>query len=457
MTGSAYNRKSVTVIGGGIAGLAAAVFLTDKDFEVTLIEASPKLGGRAYSFFDKTFGSTIDNGQHILANWYHDTFDFLKIIGSFEKLSIQKQLEVRFFDSNSNEYHFKCPNLPPPFHLIAGILRFKALKFGDKRAMSKLVSMIRKNRISSEELKDMNTDELFSKTGQTEGLINNFWKPFIIAVFNAEPENTSALMFAEMIRTGFLEKGGSQLVLPDNFLSDIFSGPAVEYLIKKKAVILTGLRVQKINFEEDRVTSIITEDTREFKSDFYISAVPFFEFRNLMGESVYNMDFSKVEGLKPSPIVNIHLKFENSIDNIFKGKFAGFLGTRTQWIFKVQSSQVCLVISSAKEIAELNKDEIVKIAVNDMCSCLPGLKEIKITESRVIKEMRATFVPDSESITLRPGSKTNFSNFFIAGDWTDTGLPATIEGAVKSGKKCANEIQNFIKYSNKQKKYLKEG
>lgn len=152
------DMNSVTVIGGGIAGLAAAVFLADKDFDVTLIEASPKLGGRAYSFFDKTFDAAIDNGQHLMASWYHNTFDFLKIIGSFEKLSFHDQLEVRFFDENANTYLLKCPKLPPPFHLIAGILKFNALKFNDKKALARLVSSIKKNKISNEKLKAINTD-----------------------------------------------------------------------------------------------------------------------------------------------------------------------------------------------------------------------------------------------------------------------------------------------------------
>src|SRR5690349_13855860 len=120
-------RKSVTVIGGGIAGLSAAVFLADKDFDVTLVEASPKLGGRAWSFFDKTIGDTIDNGQHILASWYHNTFDFLNLIGSYDKLTFQKQLEVKFIDENAAEYILSAPNLPPPFHLVGGIMGYKAL------------------------------------------------------------------------------------------------------------------------------------------------------------------------------------------------------------------------------------------------------------------------------------------------------------------------------------------
>jgi predicted NAD/FAD-binding protein len=154
-------KKSVTVIGGGVAGLSAAVFLADKDFDVKLTEASPKPGGRAYSFFDKTIGDTVDNGQHILASWYHNTFEFLKIIGSYDKLTFQKQLQVKFIDDYARVYNFKCPNLPPPLHLVGGIMGYKALGLSDKRAILRLVNAVKKQKYKDIELKLLNTDELF--------------------------------------------------------------------------------------------------------------------------------------------------------------------------------------------------------------------------------------------------------------------------------------------------------
>jgi uncharacterized protein with NAD-binding domain and iron-sulfur cluster len=284
----------------------------------------------------------------------------------------------------------------------------------------------------------MNTDEFFRLTRQTEKTITNFWKPFIIAVFNAEPENTSAYLFSRIIKTGFIEKGGSNLVLPNTFLDELYIQPAVSYLKSRNVKVLTNCRAAKINFEKDNISSVIQEDSTEIKSDFYISAVPFFDLKNLIGEDIYNRDFSNVSGLKPSPIVNIHLKFDRSIDDIFHKQFVGLLNTKTQWIFKVKNDQLCLVISAAVEINEMNKEDIIDLAVNELHQCIPAFNEFTITGSRVLKETRATFVPDKESLTARPGCKTKFKNFFIAGDWTNTGLPATIEGAVKSAKKISN-------------------
>jgi len=433
-------NRSVSVIGGGLAGLSSAVFLAEKGYKVTLIEVSPKFGGRVYSFFDKASGLHIDNGQHILASWYHNTFEYLKVIGTYHKMSFQKQLEVMFADVNGAQYSLKASKLPPPLHLAGGIMGYKALGLADKLAIVKLVNKIKKCKFTAADLKSMNTDKLLELSSQTEKAINYFWKPFIIAVFNAEPENTSANMFCDMIRLGFIEKGGSELVLPKGYLGDIFVNPAIEYLDSKKSKVLTSSKISKIEFKDNSVSGLILEDSSIIKTDFYISAVPFFNFKSLFLSYDFASYFVDLKELTSSPIVNIHLKFDKDIAGVLPNDFAGMLKTVSQWVFKVTNYQVCVVISSAAAVAEKTKEEIAKLAESELKMCFPCLKGFNVTSARVLKEMRATFVPDTVSLNCRPGTKTPVSNLFLAGDWTDTGLPATIEGAVKSGKTAANEI-----------------
>lgn len=440
MNTSVTGNKTVTVIGGGIAGLSSAVFLAEKGYSVTLIESSPKFGGRVYSFFDKTSGLQIDNGQHILASWYHNTFDYLKLIGTFDKLSFQKQLEVTFADLNGAQYSLKASKLPPPLHLAGGIMGYKALVLSDKLAIVRLVNKIKKDKYSEAELRSINTDKLFELSSQTEKAIDYFWKPFIIAVFNAQPDSTSAYMFCNMIKLGFIEKGGSELVLPKGYLSDIFVSPALEYLKTKNAQVISNNGIKEIKFNNNSISEVIIEDNASFKTDFYVSAVPFFNFKSLFEGKDYDNNFSDMQELKASSIVNIHLKFDRDISSVLDADFAGMLNTSSQWVFKVTNDQVCVVISSAAAVAEKTKEEIIRLAVDELKKCFPGFNDYNIIASRVLKEMRATFVPDKESLNSRPESKTRISNLFLAGDWTNTGLPATIEGAVKSGKTAGNQI-----------------
>ncbi len=432
--------KSVCVLGGGIAGLSAAVFLAEKGIEVTLAEASPKLGGRTYSFFDKIFGGVIDNGQHILASWYTDTFTLLKTIGSYDKLSFQKQLSVEFADSTGSRYSLKASSLPPPLHLAGGIMGYKAIGLKDKLSLIKLVNGIKKSKWTDSELSGINTDRFFEMSGQTKGVIDMFWKPFIIAVFNAEPHNTSALLFQQMIKRGFIEKGGSELVLPNGFLNEIFSDPAREYLNSKKSVVHVNKTASEFCIKDNKVTSVIFEDSTEFESDYFVCAVPFFEVPRLFANN-FDEVFEKSFDLKYSPIVNIHLKFDRDISGIIDGRFLGLLGTTSQWVFKVKGDQVCVVISAAGKTAEMTKEAIAELAIKELIECIPLFSGINVVSTRVLKEMRATIVPDADSLNNRPQNCTKMKNLLMAGDWTDTGLPSTIEGAVKSGKICAEIIE----------------
>jgi len=435
----------VCVIGGGIAGLAAAVFLRNKKFEVTLIESSPRLGGRAYSFFDKNINGYIDNGQHILASWYNSTFEFLKIIGTYDKLKFQKKLEVKFVDLKGNRYHFKCPKLPPPFHLIWGLWTYKALKWKDRSGIVKLVNSVVFDRFSVEELKEMNVLELFELTKQSKRVIEHFWKLFIAAVFNAEPGETSAWLFMQLLKIGFLRKNSSNLVLPESNLNSLYVEAAEKYLIDNKVCTLKGSKIEKLNFDNDKLISIELENNNKLNFDYYISAVPFFEFRDLVGEEIYNRDFGFVDNLISSPIVNVHHVYRSeSGEKIFEGDFVGVLGGTSQWIFRVSESatggQVCVVISSARDIIDKDKEELIELTKKELIQCLPGFKEAEFIYSKVVKEKRATFLPDIKSGRSRPKNITKYENFFVAGDWTDTGYPATLESAVRSAQNCVNEI-----------------
>jgi squalene-associated FAD-dependent desaturase len=435
------DNATVCVIGGGIAGLSAAVFLINSGFDVTLIESSPRLGGRAYSFFDKTLNDWVDNGQHILASWYKNTFDFFKIIGTFDRLKFQHQLAVKFADLDGKRYHFKCPKLLPPFHLIWGIWNYKVLGFKDKLGIIRLVNSILLEKYEEDELKTMNTAGFFVLTKQTKNVMDYFWKPFIAAVFNAEPEETSAWQFTQIMKLGFLTKGGSNLVLPKSNLNELYVNKAEEYLTAKGAKIFKSQKIKGFNIKEKQIASIILWENHISEFDYYISAIPFFEFRNIFPDEILNGEYNMIKNLVPSPIINLHFEFETV--GLMSDDFIGIVNGTIQWVFKVNDKRICVVISSAKNLVNMDKDELIDLCRNELCQCLPAFRDAELTYARVVKEMRATFLPDTASVSSRPECKTKIKNLFIAGDWVNTGYPATIESAVTSSKNCVNEIMNL--------------
>ncbi|MEP7145485.1 MAG: FAD-dependent oxidoreductase, partial [bacterium] len=282
-------QRSVTVIGGGIAGLSASVFLTEKGFKVTLLEASPKLGGRAYSFFDRTKNMFFDNGQHILAGWYINTFEYLKLTGSFDKLNFQKNLEINFLNTDKNIYKLRCPDTDPPMNLVYGLLKFKAFDFKDKFALKNIPGLLKDNSCMSE---FSNAAELLNSIKQTGNVLKYFWEPFILAVFNTRPDKVSVRIFLNVLKTGFNAKNTSTLVIPEVDLDELLIKGAVKYFENNNATVFTDHDVKQIVFSGDdesntKVECLMLGDGRKIYSDFYISAVPFFAFKRLFDERIY--------------------------------------------------------------------------------------------------------------------------------------------------------------------------
>jgi len=441
------SQKSVTVIGGGVAGLSAAVFLSQKDFRVTILEASPKLGGRAYSFFDKDKNQFFDNGQHILAGWYKNTFEYLKIIGSYDKLNFQKELEVNFINTKKEVYKLQCPDSEPPMNLLLGLLKFKAFGLKDKFALKNIDKLLKdKNDFES---KYVNVRDLLSGISQTENLIKYFWEPFVLAVFNTRLEHVSVKIFLNVLRIGFNEKNNSTLVIPNVNLNELLIDDAVRYFEANNTDVIIDKRVNRIitNEEEpEKVECLVLEDGEKIYSDFYISAVPFFAFKKLFDEKTYYKNEFKSELLKPSSIVSIHLFLNEDIpgEMITNNSFGmtGLIGTIVQWVFKRSEKHLSLVISGAYElqITDMSHEDIFRLCVKDLTETIEGFEKIKISDYEIIKEKRATFIPDYRSFEFRPDQKTRYKNLFIAGDWTNTGMPATIESAVTSAKICSELI-----------------
>lgn len=437
------NGKSVCIIGGGIAGLSASVFLAESGYKVTLVESSPKLGGRAYSYFDREREMFFDNGQHLFAGWYKDTFEYLKIIKSFDKLDFQKTLEIFFINEEKKRFILKLPDLPAPFNLLSGLLKFKAFGFNDKFGLMKIKSLLS---VKINEPADYgNAFDLLVKYGQTENLIKYFWEPFCMAVFNTTLKNIGVRILINILREGFSGSGKSVLVFPSEDLNKVLVNGAVEYLTGKDARIILSEKVISIDAAE-KVNGVNNEKGEKIESDYYVSAVPFYGFRNLTGNKIYEEGDYHSDSLRSSGIVSIHLFFRDEINyeeiNKNENGMTGLIGTNVQWIFRKSNRHLSLVISGADDagITEKENQEIYEMAVSDLAKTIAGFKRDEISGYKVIKEKRATFIPDNESEKYRCPQKTRYDNFFICGDWTDTGLPATIESAVRSAKICCNLI-----------------
>lgn len=435
--------KQVIIIGGGFAGLSAAAELASAGFRVVLIEQRRFLGGRVYSFIDKNTGLELDNGQHILMGCYKNTFRFLEKIGSADKLCFQKNLCVDFLDTEGDTYSLDCPSLPAPFHILYGILRFKAISLSDRIRMLQMAKgvLFASATYPSD---DLTITEWLKRLGQTAKSRETLWDIITLATMNEHPDKSSAAIFRNVMKKAFFSnRRDSRIVLPVVPLSRMFAEDAEIYVRRNGGIIEKGIAVSSLLTSDNCVTGIKLKDGRRFHGDYFISAVPYYSVKMLAG--IVGTELNYVRELRSSPIISIHLLFNESLTEY---NFAAVLNSPVQWVFNKEKifrdsayrGLLSIVISGAHNYIDVPSEELVELAMRELKKVFHDASCARLISSKVIKERNATFSPLPGVDRFRPSHETSIRNLYLAGDWTDTGLPATIEGAVISGQKCADSI-----------------
>jgi squalene-associated FAD-dependent desaturase len=447
------------IIGGGLSGLSAAVELSARGCKVLVLEQHRHCGGRTYSFHDTTSGNTVDNGQHLMLGCYQATRRFLKLIGTEHLASLQPALRIDFLQPSQRQAHLACAQLPAPFHLLSGLLGMNALPMKDRLTMLRVAKGIMSTSHKKEqELDRKSVDEWLDELGQTELARKYLWNVITVGAMNNAPEKVSALMLFRVLRAAFLEqRENASLFIPRVGLSELFIHPAIRFIETRGGAVYTGAGVNTIVLDGIRVQSVQTADNRIYRARSYISAVPWYSFEDLLSASkaiTRNTSEPVPAGsrglaLTSSPIISLHLWLDREITDL---DFAAMLETRIQWLFNKSRLLVneknrpgirqylSLVISGAEEFVRFTKEQLVHIAMEDLRQVLPQAHDANIIHSAVVKEKRATFIPSPGLDQYRLRARTQFENLFLAGDWTATGYPATIEGAVGSGKTAADLI-----------------
>jgi hydroxysqualene dehydroxylase len=422
--------KKIVVIGGGFAGLSSASFLSNSGRKVELLEASPKLGGRAYSFIDNETAAVIDNGQHILMGCYYETLNFLKLIGSENKLSKQSHLSVNFV-----KQHFElCPLLVPgslyPFNLLSAVLNYSAISFYEKVLFIKFFAKI--YLYSEKDLKKLTVLEWLLLEKQTANLIKSFWEILAVSALNADIKKASALIFATVLKRIFFRgNAASTIILPSLGLSETYCDDALNFINRNNGNISLSESVIKLTFQDNVIKEIITSKRVITDFDYVISALPLFALKKVINGN----DFLPGFELEYSSILSVHLFLK---ENRYEDTFYGLIDSPVQWVFN-KRSHLTVVISNADKFIDSSKEEIIELVLTELKKYI--LLEISdIKAYRIIKEKKASFIPSNIILDKRPGAYTPYKNFFLAGDWTNTGLPATIESAVKSGRTAANIV-----------------
>lgn len=435
-------KKDVLIIGGGFAGLAAGVDLVSRGHGVTLIERRGHLGGRAYSFKDPVSGAVIDNGQHILMGCYRDTLRFLETIGTLDKVDFQRDLAVDFAAPGIAPSRFRSLPLPSPLHLLSGFWLFRRFSLRDKLAALKMKKGMTNG---TEGLDGQSVTRWLKDLGQTDRLLERFWDPLALAALNDRPEVSSAALFHAVLKEAlFSGRAGSRIGVPKAGLSDLYTEAARDFIERKGGQFLLKSPVAKLHFRGREFSEVELEGGRRVSAEALLVTVPFTALRKILPESILYEDrfFAPLSKLTVSPIVAVNLWYDRPV---ITRPFVGLWGTRVHWIFSKKDAfggqpYLSLVISGARDELQIPGPKLIETAVAELQSVFPQARDAVLLRATVSKEPEATMAPAVGVEKHRLTQKTPYKNLYLAGDWTATGLPATIESAVRSAKKAVELI-----------------
>jgi squalene-associated FAD-dependent desaturase len=437
----------VVVIGGGFAGLSAAVRLADRGARVLVLEARPRLGGRATAFVDPATGEVVDNGQHVLFGAYRETFAFLERIGAERFVRRETTLRVPFLDERGRTFELRCPPLPAPFHLVAGVLDWDALPLRERVAVLRLARPLALARSRTPRCAVASPGETVARwlelNGQGPGLCEWLWYPLAVAALNQSPHEAAAQPFVEVLARLF---GGqaeeAAVALPARPLDRLYAEPARAFVEAHRGVVRTGVPAS-VTLEGDRVREVEVRDAR-YLAPVVIAAVPWHALASLVVRAgpippEIERTIEAARRMVSLPIVTVNLWYDRVV---MDHPFVGLKGGGVHWVFDRRAvmeepvSHVTLVTSHARELVGLDNDELVARAAATLAAVLPRAAEARLVRGTVVRERRATFslAPGQPP---RPGVRTAIPGFLLAGDWIDTGLPGTIESAVVSGHQAA--------------------
>ena len=420
----------VIVIGGGLAGLAAAAALGGEGHSVKLFESRAFLGGRAtsYEVGNGEEAEFIDNCQHILLRCCVNLLDFYRRLGVAENIAFSR--EFSFIEPGGRRSVLRSGRFPPPAHFAESFLKLTFLNLREKLAVGRAIQAIRRE-TGRTGLDRISMRQWLEEKRQPARAIERFWRQVLVSAVNEELDRMAAAHGLQVFRLGFLaRKDAYEMGVPAVPLGRLYSGDAW----KKIGNVELRLRapVSRIVIEGGRVRGAMAGE-EEVRGDYYVCALPFERIATVAPD--LGID---VSAFAHSPITGIHLWFDRPVTDL---PHATLLDRTIQWMFnKHEGRYVQLVVSASRSLTEMPRAEVIALALKELAEFFPVAREAKLEKVHVVKEIRATFSARPGLEELRPGNRTAVGNLFLAGDWTKSGWPATMEGAVRSGYLAAEAV-----------------
>jgi len=436
------NTQSVVIVGGGWAGLASAIKLTQLGHQVTLLEAGKQLGGRART---TTMGEqSVDNGQHLMLGAYKSMLELLDSIGIVEPdvfMRVPLRLKVQNLDGDMLD--LSAPKIPAPLHLLVAFLKCEGISWKDK--LLGLLSMDRLMKAKMDPVHDVSVSQLLKHYSVPLAVQKKLQIPLCIAALNTAPETASAQVFVNVLREAFKTgRAASDFLIPIADLGGLLPDPAQQYLEQQGAKVRLDSRVTGFIIDDHITQGVILANGKRLEADQVIVAANYPQAIKLFKTCAETQDLaSSLSAFVDEPIITLYYQFDESVQMDFP--MLGTLGGYAEWVFDRrivgQPGLLAVVISASGPHLELTRGELAAHVLQELRQLLGELPTPQ--DVLVLKEQRATFSCSVGIEALRPSNQCSVKGLWLAGDYTDTGFPATLEGAVRSGYNCAALIHQL--------------
>jgi squalene-associated FAD-dependent desaturase len=431
---------AIAIIGGGLAGLASAVAARQAGLDVELFEARRQLGGRAGSFRDPASGELVDHCQHVAMGCCTNLADFCR--RTRIDACFRRHRRLVFIGPDGRPHALAAAAwLPAPLHLLPGLLRQSYLGLADRwRIVRALVRLARWEKIGGG---DVTVGDWLLQRGQSQEAIQRFWSVVLVSALGETLDRASLAAAQKVFVDGFLaHRRAYELLIPDAPLSEIYDRRLANWLAAAGVRLHLGARVRQIEGDASRAAGLLLDDGKKRPFDFFILAVPWRAAGDLLSPPLRAAlpALETVGQFPASPITAVHLCFDRPI---MPWQHAVLVGRLSQWVFHTSGSPghcYQVVISGSHRIEGRDRQEIVNEVCGELQAIWPQAREAARIGWRIVTQPEAVFSYRPGLDAQRPSQQTPVSNLFLAGDWTATGWPATMEGAVRSGYLAVEEL-----------------
>ena len=453
-------KSEVIIIGGGIAGVSSAIRLLDNGYRVNIIESRSFLGGRSFSFRDKLTGIDLDNGQHVITKACSNYLELSKRLGILNGWKQQDNFHLQVYDRFNKLGLLQSSPLPAPFHLAPSFFKYQHLNFREKMGICAALYKAKRTNRDSHEFERLLFVDWLLRNKQTPRSIEFFWNLIVMPILNDRVQDVNTCMALMAIQEGLLKsKHNADIGYPIKNVPSMMAESVSGYFAKQGSLLTLSTTVTGLKIRDGEIKAVELKNGTKLDSPILISAIPVDNLLKILPRPSLSIPyFKRLEGLQNSPIVNIHFWYDRKV---MDSEFCVFVDTALQWVFNkndkdrtlisdindvgpnkanIGSQHICISLSAAWEYIDQSKEDLIRQFRNEMSISFPVARRANVIKAFVIKQRKATFRCLPGSGDIRPASQTPYDNLFLAGDWTDTGWPSTMESAVRSGYNAAQAI-----------------